>query len=109
MISTPQPPWRSTFSSCGAAASFATNDGLRPGARRRCERPTMRAAVADGAGGPPPLARPASPMATPPGFWSQAVRIAVKDLAIEWKSREILFTSGFLAVVVVLVFSFAFV
>jgi heme exporter protein B len=45
----------------------------------------------------------------PPSFLSQAARIAAKDLAIEWKSREILATSAFLAVVIVLVFSFAFV
>jgi heme exporter protein B len=45
----------------------------------------------------------------PPGFAAQAVRIAVKDLAIEWKSREILATSAFLATVVILIFSFAFV
>lgn len=44
-----------------------------------------------------------------PGFWAQAFRIARKDLAIEWRSREILATSAFLAVVIVLVFSFAFV
>ena len=44
-----------------------------------------------------------------PGFWTLALRIAAKDLAIEWRSREILATSAFLAVVVVLVFSFAFV
>ncbi len=44
-----------------------------------------------------------------PGFLTQAGRIAAKDLAIEWRSREILATSAFLAVVVVLVFSFAFV
>lgn len=44
-----------------------------------------------------------------PSFLDQALRIAVKDLAIEWRSREILATSAFLAVVVVLVFSFAFV
>jgi heme exporter protein B len=44
-----------------------------------------------------------------PSFLLQAARIAAKDLAIEWKSREILATSAFLAVVVVLVFSFAFV
>jgi heme exporter protein B len=43
------------------------------------------------------------------GFWAQAFRIAGKDLAIEWRSREILATSAFLAVVIVLVFSFAFV
>lgn len=45
----------------------------------------------------------------PPGFASQVARIAAKDLAIEWRSREILATSAFLAVVVVLIFSFAFV
>jgi len=47
--------------------------------------------------------------ARPPSFFSQAVRIAAKDLAIEWHSREILATSAFLGVLVVLVFSFAFV
>jgi heme exporter protein B len=44
-----------------------------------------------------------------PGFVSQALRIAAKDLRIEWRSREILATMTFLAVVVVLIFSFAFV
>jgi heme exporter protein CcmB len=37
-----------------------------------------------------------------------ALAIAAKDLRIEWRSREILFTMGFLAVLVVLVFAFAF-
>ena len=45
----------------------------------------------------------------PPGFFAQALRIAKKDLAIEWRSREVLATMTFLAVVVVLIFSFAFV
>jgi heme exporter protein B len=44
-----------------------------------------------------------------PGFISQTLRIAAKDLAIEWNSREILATSIFLAMVIVLIFSFAFV
>jgi heme exporter protein B len=44
-----------------------------------------------------------------PGFFEQALRIAVKDLRIEWRSREVLATMTFLAVVVVLIFSFAFV
>jgi heme exporter protein B len=39
----------------------------------------------------------------------QAAGIALKDLRIEWRSREILYTMGFLATLVVLVFSFAFV
>ncbi|HEY6475684.1 MAG TPA: heme exporter protein CcmB, partial [Polyangia bacterium] len=47
--------------------------------------------------------------APPPGFLAQALRIARKDLAIEWRSREVLATMTFLAVVVVLIFSFAFV
>jgi heme exporter protein B len=38
-----------------------------------------------------------------------ALGIALKDLAIEWHSREILYTMGFLAILVVLVFSFALV
>jgi heme exporter protein CcmB len=40
---------------------------------------------------------------------AQVARIAAKDLRIEWRSREILATMTFLAVVVVLIFSFAFV
>ena len=52
-------------------------------------------------------AQPAWP--SPPGFWHQAATIALKDLAVEWRSREILATSAFLAIVIVLVFSFAFV
>jgi heme exporter protein B len=47
--------------------------------------------------------------ATAPSFWRQTLRIAAKDLRIEWRSREILSTMTFLAVVVVLIFSFAFV
>jgi len=42
-------------------------------------------------------------------FVRQALRIAAKDLRIELRSREILATMTFLAVVVVLIFSFAFV
>jgi heme exporter protein B len=49
------------------------------------------------------------PDATAPSFWRQTLRIAAKDLRIEWRSREILSTMTFLAVVVVLIFSFAFV
>jgi heme exporter protein B len=45
----------------------------------------------------------------PPGFLDQALRIAAKDLRIEWRSREVFATMTFLAVVVVLIFSFAFV
>jgi heme exporter protein B len=44
-----------------------------------------------------------------PSFLAQVARIAAKDLAIEWRSREVLFTMTFLAVVMVLIFSFAFV
>lgn len=44
-----------------------------------------------------------------PTFWQQVVIVARKDLRIEGRSREVLYTMGFLAVLVVLVFSFAFV
>jgi heme exporter protein B len=44
-----------------------------------------------------------------PGFIAQALRIASKDLRIEWRSGEVLATMTFLAVIVVLIFSFAFV
>jgi len=54
-------------------------------------------------------ARRSSPSPRPPGFAAQALRVAAKDLAIEWRSREVLATMTFLAVVVVLIFSFAFV
>jgi heme exporter protein B len=42
-------------------------------------------------------------------WFRDAVGIAVKDLAIEWHSREIVYTMGFLATLVVLIFSFAMV
>jgi len=45
----------------------------------------------------------------PPSFLSQVLRVAAKDLRIEWRSREIVYTMAFLAVVVVLIFSFAFI
>jgi heme exporter protein B len=44
-----------------------------------------------------------------PSFLSQLLRVAAKDLRIEWRSREIVYTMSFLAVVVVLIFSFAFI
>jgi heme exporter protein B len=44
-----------------------------------------------------------------PGFARQALRVAAKDLRIEWRSREVFATMTFLAVVIVLIFSFAFV
>lgn len=40
-------------------------------------------------------------------FWRYALLIAAKDLRIEGRSREILYTMGFSAALVVLVFSFA--
>ena len=49
------------------------------------------------------------PTASAPGFVRQALRIAAKDLRIEWRSREVFATMTFLAVVMVLIFSFAFV
>jgi len=58
--------------------------------------------------GPRPTPAPPS-QASAPGFLRQTIAIATKDLAVEWKSREILATSAFLSLVVVLVFSFAFV
>jgi heme exporter protein CcmB len=47
--------------------------------------------------------------ASKPGFARQVLRVAAKDLRIEWRSKEILSTMTFLAVVFVLIFSFAFV
>ena len=44
-----------------------------------------------------------------PGFWQQVAIVARKDLRIEGRSPEVLYTMGFLAVLVVLVFSFSFV
>ena len=60
---------------------------------------------------PAPAAAPrpaAAPLAAP-SFLRQVLRIAAKDLRIEWRSKEILSTMTFLAVVFVLIFSFAFV
>ena len=44
-----------------------------------------------------------------PGFIAQVFRVAAKDLRIELRSREVMATMTFLAVVIVLIFSFAFV
>jgi len=44
-----------------------------------------------------------------PSWISQAARIAWKDLHIEGRSREVVYTMGFMAALVVLVFSFAFI
>ena len=44
-----------------------------------------------------------------PSWLRSTLGVAVKDLAIEWHSREILYTMGFLATLVVLIFSFALV
>ena len=43
----------------------------------------------------------------PPSFWRYTMLIAQKDLRIEGRSREVLYTMGFSAALVVLVFSFA--
>ena len=48
-------------------------------------------------------------MSAPVPFLVQVLRIAAKDLRIEWRSREVFATMTFLAVVIVLIFSFAFV
>ena len=40
-------------------------------------------------------------------FWRYTMLIAQKDLRIEGRSREVLYTMGFSAALVVLVFSFA--
>jgi heme exporter protein CcmB len=45
----------------------------------------------------------------PPGFLAQTLAIVAKDLRIEWRSREIVYTTVFLAVLVVLIFAFAFI
>jgi len=61
---------------------------------------------------PEPVSSPeasGAPRPAPPSFLRQAWLIARKDLAIEWRSREIVVTTAFLAVVIVLIFSFAFV
>ncbi len=50
-----------------------------------------------------------APGNTPQGFVASAFQILLKDLRLEWKSREILFTMAFLATLIVLVFSFAFI
>jgi heme exporter protein B len=42
-----------------------------------------------------------------PSFWRHTLLIAGKDLRIEGKSREVLYTMGFSAALVILVFSFA--
>src|SRR4051812_32197442 len=81
----PSTPW-----SCAAAGWCSTRRAPAGSGPRRYAPSTARGRV-------------------PSSFLAQAVRIAAKDLRIEWRSREILATMTFLAVVVVLIFSFAFV
>ena len=49
------------------------------------------------------------PPVRPPSFLQQTIAIAVKDLRIEWRSREIAYTTMFLAGLIVLIFAFAFI
>jgi len=42
------------------------------------------------------------------GFLTHALLVAAKDLRVEWRSREIVYTMVFFAVLVVVIFSFAF-
>jgi heme exporter protein B len=42
-------------------------------------------------------------------FWRQVATLAMKDLRVEFRSREILYTMTFFAAMVVLIFSFAFI
>lgn len=48
-------------------------------------------------------------MPQPNGFLRTVFRVAAKDLRIEWRNREITTTMGFFAVLMVLIFAFAFV
>lgn len=48
-------------------------------------------------------------MAAPNAFVRTVLLVAAKDLRIEWRNREITATMGFFAVLVVLIFAFAFV
>lgn len=43
------------------------------------------------------------------GFWRQVTTLAGKDLRVEFRSREILYTMTFFAAMMVVIFSFAFV
>ena len=45
---------------------------------------------------------------TPPSFARQVALILAKDLRLEWRSREIVYTMVLFAVLVVIIFSFAF-
>jgi len=57
----------------------------------------------------PGTAEPTGAATRPPTWLSAALLVAGKDLRIEMRSREVTYTMGFLAALVVLVFSFAFV
>jgi heme exporter protein B len=59
--------------------------------------------------GAEPVTAPPPPRRHRAGWLRSAAGIAAKDLAIEWHSREIIYTMGFLATLVVLIFSFALV
>jgi heme exporter protein B len=54
------------------------------------------------------VAEPA-PRAPRPSWLTQAVAIVAKDLRIEWRSREIVYTTLLLSALLVLIFAFAFI
>jgi heme exporter protein B len=70
-----------------------------------------RGAVTAAAGSIAPAGtlRPVRPQTIHPPFFRQVLAIAGKDLRIEWRSREIAYTTVFLAGLIVLIFAFAFI
>jgi hypothetical protein len=44
----------------------------------------------------------------PPGFFAQVKLVLFKDLRLEWRSREIVYTMALFSVLLVIIFSFAF-
>src|SRR5262245_2545401 len=109
MISTPRPRSPSRSWCCGGAGWRSTRRAPSASPPPSCARSTRRRLVAEAEASVadhrvPPVARP-----RPPGFLAQTLAITAKDLRIEWRSREIVYTTLFLAVLLVLVFAFAFI
>src|SRR5512136_3093138 len=79
---------RTTWWSCGADALSPMRAGGRGFPPLRCDPSTRRPCVTG-------------------SFWRFVLLMAGKDLRIEGRSREVLYTMGFSAALVVLIFSFA--
>ncbi len=85
---------------------FGLKDTRSLAAEDQLHQPRLPAPVPqEEASGPPPRSRGEDSLRA---FIGHVLQIVAKDLRVEWRSREILYTMSFFAILVVVIFSFAF-